>query len=602
MNRIVEVLPDVSGIDRAFAYEVPAALADRLTVGCIVRVVLHGRPVRGWVIAEATDAPPLVDLLPVRELVSLGPAPALVELSRWAAWRYSGRLRPLLVAASPPRLVRVLPPRADQVGTGKRAGHATGDNEIATAAVQALSCGSAVLRLPPAAPRLAAVEAVIAATAGTEGDVLVLAASRADAVTLGSRLERSGQAVALQPEAWAEAASGGRVVVGARSAVLAPVARLRAVVVLDAHADSYQEERVPTWQATVLADERARRASAPCLFVSACPTLALLDGRPLVTLSRDAERAGWAPVELVDARDEDPRAGGYPTRLATLIRDAAGQEPDRPVLAVLNRTGRARLLACGRCRRLLRCESCGTALVQIERPAQGEPAALQCLRCASSVPAQCASCGPTRPRIVRPGVSRVREDLAALTGLDVAEIGRAGPRPGEGPLSAPVLVGTEAALHRVVSASLVVFLDFDYELLAPRYRSAEQALALLALASRVVGGRRRRGRVVVRTRLTEHEVLAAARHADPGRLAAVERPRRAMLRLPPATALALLSGDGAQEFVARLEGSRPAVEVGSSGAGRFLVRAAGPDALADALASAGQPAPGTRIEVDPRQV
>ena len=263
MNRIVEVLPDVSGIDRAFAYEVPEALAGRLTVGCIVRVVLHGRRVRGWVVAEATDPPPLVDLRPVGELVSLGPAPAVLELSRWAAWRYSGRLRPLLVAASPPRLVRALPPRANQVGTGEQAGGATVAGETAAAAVQALSSGSAVLRLPPAAPRLAAVEAVIAATAGREGDVLVLAASRSDAVTLGNRLERSGHAVALQPEAWAEAASGGRVVVGARSAVLAPVAGLRAVIVLDAHADSYQEERVPTWQATVLADERAQRAGRP---------------------------------------------------------------------------------------------------------------------------------------------------------------------------------------------------------------------------------------------------------------------------------------------------------------------------------------------------
>jgi primosomal protein N' (replication factor Y) len=511
-------------------------------------------------------------------------------------------LRPLLVAASPPRLVRALPPRADQAGTGERAHGASVDSEIVAATAQALSSATAVLRLPPAAPRLAAVEAVIAATVGTEGDVLVLAASRADAVTLGIRLERSGHAVALQPEAWAEAASGGRVVVGARSAVLAPVARLRAVVVLDAHADSYQEERVPTWQATVLADERAKRAGVPCLFVSACPTLALLESRRLVTLSREAERAGWAPVELVDARDEDPRAGGYPTRLATMIRDAAAEQPDRPVLAVLNRTGRARLLACGRCRSLLRCESCGTALVQIERPAQGEVAVLQCPRCASAVPALCASCGPTRPRIVRAGVSRVREDLAALTGLDVAEVGRAGPGPGEGFPLAPVLVGTEAVLHRVPSASLVVFLDFDYELLAPRYRSAEQALALLALASRVVGGRRRQGRVAVRTRLTDHEVLAAALHADPGRLAAFERPRRAMLRLPPDTALALLSGEGAQEFVGRLSGSRPAVEVGGSGAGRFLIRAASPDALAEALASAGPPAPGTRIEVDPRQV
>jgi primosomal protein N' (replication factor Y) len=607
MSRIAEVLPDVSGIDRTFAYEIPEDLAGSVSVGSIVRVVLHGRRVRGWVVAEATVPPPEVDLRPVSELVSLGPPPEVVDLGRWAAWRYSGRLRPLLVAASPQRLVRALPPRGHSEATyerpgGERTGGGAPEGAIAAATFRALSAGSAVLRLPPAAPRLVVVEAVIAATAGTHGDVLVLAASRADAVTLANRLERTGRAVALQPEAWAEAASGGRVVVGARSAVLSPVAALRAVVVLDAHADSYQEERVPTWQATVLADERARRAGVPCLLVSACPTLDLLDGRPLVTLPRDAERAGWAPVELIDARDEDPHEGGYPTRLATLIRAAADREPDRPVLAVLNRTGRARLLACGRCRSLLRCETCGTALVQLERPAQGEPVVLHCTSCGSAVLPVCTSCGPTRPRIVRPGVARVREDIAALTGLEVAEVGRPGAGATERLPTAPVLVGTEAVLHRAPPASLVVFPDFDHELLAPRYRAGEQALALLALASRVVGGRRRLGRVVVRTRLPDHEVLAAALHADPGRLAASEAPRRALLRLPPATALALVSGDGADEFAARLARGERAVEVGSSGGGRFLVRAPRPEALADALASAGQPAPGTRIEVDPRQV
>jgi primosomal protein N' (replication factor Y) len=611
MNMIVEVLPDVSGIDRTFAYDVPEELAGTVKVGCIVRVVLHGRRVRGWVVAEVTVPPPEIDLRPVSELVSLGPPPAIVDLGRWAAWRYSGRLRPLLVAASPPRLVRALPPalsrRARPRGTtewlgGDATWNGTLEREIAAATVQALSSSSSVLRLPPAAPRLAAVEAAVEATDGRDGDVLVLAASRADAVTLADRLERAGHAVALQPEAWAEAASGGRIVVGARSAVLSPVARLRAVIVLDAHADSYQEERVPTWEAAVLAGERARRAGVPCLLVSACPTLDLLAGRRLVTLSRDAERSGWAPIELIDARDEDPHAGGYPTRLATLIRAAVGTEPDRPVLAVLNRKGRARLLACGRCRSLLRCDDCGTALVQLERPAQGELPLLHCPRCASSVPAVCASCGPTRPRIVRPGVARVRDDLAALTGLEVAEIGRTGAGPGGGFPDAPVLVGTEAVLHRATSASLVVFLDFDHELLAPRYRAGEQALALLALASRVVGGRRRQGRVVVRTRLPDHEVLAAALHADPGRLVTAEEPRRALLRLPPTTALALVSGDGADEFVTRLECADRTVEVGGSAAGHFLIRAPGSDALADALASAGQPTPGTRIEVGPRQV
>ena len=114
---VVEVLPDVSGIDRTFAYEVPEDLAGKVEVGCIVRVLLHGRRVRGWVVAKAAVVPPDVDLHPLRELVSLGPPPLVVDLCRWAAWRYSGRLRPLLVAASPPCLVRVFARGAAGPGT-----------------------------------------------------------------------------------------------------------------------------------------------------------------------------------------------------------------------------------------------------------------------------------------------------------------------------------------------------------------------------------------------------------------------------------------------------------------------------------------------------
>ncbi len=605
---VVEVLPDVSGIDRAFAYAVPEELVGIIRVGCMVRVVLNGRRVRGWVVAEAGELPPGIDLRQVSELVSLGPPQAVVELARWASWRYAGRLRPLLMAASPPRLVRSLP-AAPSVATpslpavprhGGGAGTPLGE-EIAAVTTEGLSFPVAVLRLPPAAPRLVVVEAAIAARGKERGDLLVLAASRHDALTLASRLEGSGHAVALLPEAWAGAASGGRIVVGTRSAALAPIGELSGVVVLDAHADSYQEERAPTFEAGVLAEERARRAGAPCLLVSACPSVEMLSGRPLLTLSRAAERSGWAPLEMMDAREEDPRQGGYPTRLAAVVRGAAEASGGRPVVAVLNRKGRARLLACGRCASLLRCEACGGALVQLERPAAGELALLQCPRSATSAPPCCGECGPTRPRIVKPGASRAREDLAALTGLEVAEI-----TPAAGAFdtlpSAPVLIGTEAVLHRVPSACLVVFLDFDHELLAPRFRASEQALALLALASRLVGGRRREGRVVVRTRLLDHEVLVAAAAADPDRLVAVEQPRRHLLRLPPETALALLSGSGAGELVGRLRAGEDGLEVGGLGGERFLVRASSPETLARGLAAAGEPPPKTRIEVAPRQV
>ena len=604
MSSTVEVLPDVSGLDRTFAYEVPEELAGAVTPGCIVRVVLHGRRVRGWVVAESGELPPGLELRPLIDVVSLGPSPEVVDLSRWAAWLYAGRLRPLLLAASPPRLVRALPappPAGKPTAPAPTAkANAPLEDEIGAATAQALSCPSAVLRLPPAAPRLAVIAAALRAVGGQK-DLLVLAASRHDALIVASRLERAGHPVALQPDAWAGAAAGGRVVVGTRSAVLAPVAGLGAIVVLDAHADSYQEERVPTWEAAVLAEERARRSGAPCLLVSACPTVDMVSGRPLFTLSRESERAGWAPIEVLDARDEDPRAGGYPARLAAVIREAVSAEPQRPVVAVLNRKGRARLLACRRCRSLLRCEVCGGALVQLERQAAGQVALLHCPRCSLDVPARCATCGPTRPVIVRPGVARAREDLAALTGLEVAEIGRAGAAQ-DGLPEAPVLIGTEAVLHRAALASVVVFLDFDNELLAPRYRAGEQALALLALASRLVGGRRRSGRVVARTRSPDHEVLDAALHADPGRLVAVEQPRRVQLRLPPATALALVSGDGAADLVSRLSPVPGSLEVGSAAAGRFLIRAAGPEELAEALAAAGPTPAGTRVEVAPRQV
>ena len=101
----------------------------------------------------------------------------------------------------------------------------------------------------------------------------------------------------------------------------------------------------------------------------------------------------------------------------------------------------------------------------------------------------------------------------------------------------------------------MAFLDLDQELLAPRYRAAEEALGLLARASRLLGGRRRReGRLVLQTRLPDHEVVQAALHADPARVSDAERERRRVLGYPPATAMAAVSGAVADEYVLGLQG------------------------------------------------
>jgi primosomal protein N' (replication factor Y) len=144
---------------------------------------------------------------------------------------------------------------------------------------------------------------------------------------------------------------------------------------------------------------------------------------------------------------------------------------------------------------------------------------------------------------------------------------------------------------------VVAFLDFDQGCW-PRYRAAEEAFALLVRAGRLVGGRRGEGRVLVQTRLPGHEVIQAAVLADPARVSAAEADRRALMRFPPVTAMAAVSGAVAPAFVAALEAQAiPGVEVLGPSDGQWLLRS---DRHATLLALAATPRPpGLRVTVDP---
>lgn len=568
--RVVRVLPDVAALDKTFDYAVPDGWDD-VRVGTMVRVPLHGRRVGAWVVATDVTPPPGVRLKPLAKVTGWGPPPPLVDLARWASWRWAGPVRAVLRTASPPAAVRGLPsPAARRPAAPGPAGPDPAHPLVG----EAMASDRAVVRLPPAADPYP----FVAAAAG-RGDALVLAPSVAGAARLAARLRADGFPVALVPRDWARAAAGGAVVVGARAAAWGPLPATAAAVVVDAHDEGYREERSPTWNGWEVAAERARRDGAPCVLVSACPTLEQLAWGDLLVPPRAVERAGWPVVEVVDRRGADPRAGLYSDRVVALVRGGGR------VACILNRKGRAQLLACDACGEVLRCEHCEGGL------AQGDDGGLRCRSCARVRPAVCQACSASRLRKLRPGVKRVREELEALAGRPVAEVtAETADLPPAG-----VLVGTEALLHRLPAADAVVFLDFDQELLAPRFRAAEQALALLARAARLVGGRDGGGRVLVQTRVPGHDALRAAVHADPSRLAGPEAARRATLRLPPGTALALVSGDAAG-FVA---GLGPGVEVLGPSDGRWLVRAADSATLATALAGPPRTGARLRVEVDP---
>jgi primosomal protein N' (replication factor Y) len=142
---------------------------------------------------------------------------------------------------------------------------------------------------------------------------------------------------------------------------------------------------------------------------------------------------------------------------------------------------------------------------------------------------------------------------------------------------------------------VVAFLEFDSEMLAPRFRASEQALALLVRAGRIAPT------VMVQTFNPDHEVLRAAVSGNPNIVVDAERERRQMLGLPPYGALASVTGAFSGEVVGQLD--REAVQVGGDGVDRYLVRARNWDTLGMAINATTRP-PGSRVRVavDPPRV
>jgi primosomal protein N' (replication factor Y) len=568
MARVVRVLPDVPAIDKEFDYLVPDALHGAIEVGTVVRITLHGRRVGGWVVADNVEPPVGVRLQPIAKVSGHGPATEVIDLARWAAWRWAGRTASLLKTSSAPGVVRGLPPARR---TDRAAGAGAGTDLAARS----------ILRLPPTADRVTEVVRVAAL-----GPILALLPALHDVERMAGRLARAGLSVAVLPRDWAAAAAGVDVVLGSRAAAWGPVPGLVAAVVLDAHDDVYQEERAPTWNAWQVVAERCARAGAPCRLITPAPTVEQRHwAERLDEVPRPDERDGWPRVEVADRRSDDPRLGLLSDSLTRLVRG------DGRVICVLNRKGRARLLACATCGTVAACERCGASVEQ-------DTGNLRCRRCATERPAVCAGCGGTRLKNLRPGVSRLAEDLSALAGETVQEVtGDSDALP-----TSRILIGTEAVLHRIERADAIAFLDFDQELLAPRYRAAEQAMALLVRAARLLGRRSRGGRLLIQTRLPDHDVVQAALRSDPTIAAEAEEARRRELGFPPFSALARLAGAGSAAYAEALIALRADGVAVVPVDDEFLVRASDSATLADALASVPRPPDRLRIEVDPLRV
>jgi primosomal protein N' (replication factor Y) len=215
------------------------------------------------------------------------------------------------------------------------------------------------------------------------------------------------------------------------------------------------------------------------------------------------------------------------------------------------------------------------------------------------------SCGASKFALLKIGITRLREEIAAAAGRKLTEVIEVSGSPKSGAdidPSAMVFVGTEAVLHRVHRADTVVLLDIDAELFAPRYRATEITLSLIALAARVARRRTEGGRLLMQTYSPQHELFQAIERLDFDTLLKHESERRLTLSMPPYGSLARITGVGTAAFATELA-SNMLVNVANLGENDVMIRAVSAHDLIATLQSTPRPK-GSRlkIQIDPPRV
>lgn len=565
--RAVRIITEVAAVDRPFDYLVTER-TERVAVGDRVRVDFNGRSVRGWVTGEAT---PSAELKPLTKWLGYGPPAPLLELLTWASERWYSPLSRFLVSTSPKRLITALPVAPEAVAL----------DQTVMAGVSEVEPG--VLEVAPTTDPLALILAAFETTREKEGSLLVLVPTESWAGRLRGRLEQRGCAVASGDDQWDRMRAGWPVVVGARGTALAPVPQVCGAVVIDADDEAYRNAAAPTWDAVTMLRERCRRDQAPLWCTSSLPSPSLLNDASYRTWGDVS--GGWPRVSVVDRRNSDPHDGVLARESLDAAHRALDGDDPVAVVVVLQRLGDGRLLACAKCGELARCAVCA----QAEEETDGQ---LACRERHEPRANFCRNCGATNLRRVRLGVTTLARDVAAQLAQDVSEVTASSDL--EGTLQR-VVVGTEAVWQRVRRCGVVIFVDFDQYLLAPRESSRHSAITAVGKAARLVGPRREgRGSVVLQTRRSEDAVIDALVRANFDEIIDDEVKIARMLALPPYGAEAEVSGDGAAAFIEGLAKDKVTVSTSTSG---FIVRAADVATLTRALRAATRPLAKFRVAV-----
>ena len=366
------------------------------------------------------------------------------------------------------------------------------------------------------------------------------------------------------------------IVVGARSAVFAPVPSLGLIIADEEHDGSYKQDDGLRYNARDVAVMRGKLSACPVLLGSATPSLESYEncrqGRyHLLEISQRVEQRPLPSVEIVDLRNHFkptamtvPHAGAdswdkqksagerlFSFPLATAIK--RNFEDNRQTLIFLNRRGFANFLQCTRCGHVLRCSYCSVTLTL-----HLKHNALRCHHCDFSSPLKriCPECGNETLAGVGAGTEQIERTLhqlvpqARIARMDRDTTGKRGShadlirRWESGDID--ILIGTQMITkgHDVSGVTLVGALLADMSLNLPDFRSAERTFQILSQVAGRSGRGNDPGRVIIQTYEPEHYAIQPLINHDYQSFFAKEIEFRRALGYPPFGKLVNLRLDG----------------------------------------------------------
>ena len=358
-----------------------------------------------------------------------------------------------------------------------------------------------------------------------------------------------------QREWWRIRRGEARLVVGTRSAALAPVRNLGLVVVDEEHDPSYKQQEEPRYHGRDVAIVRARGRGVPVLLGSATPALesfwnARQGKYELLELPERIEGRPMASVEVLDMRREFRETHSADPLSERLGRELKAElERRSQAMILVNRRGYAWFLFCRSCGRSEGCRNCSIALTYHRHDRR-----LVCHYCGhrSLVPKVCSSCGSEYLHFVGAGTEKLVDLVQArFPGARVGRLDRdVARRRGEyrrilsqfkqGKLD--LLVGTQliAKGHDFPGVTLVGVVASDTALSFPDFRAAERVFQLLTQCAGRAGRAAEPGRVLIQTFYPEHYAIQTAARQDYRAFFEKEIRFRRMMHYPPFTALANL--------------------------------------------------------------